>query len=99
LGVFWGSRHDENSHRRRPAAGSCRPRRARADPAFCTNYSTAAVRQAHVAHVTPPCAPGAIGARWTENYRVHYGWCITAPYAAVNAERAMRTAYLRSCRG
>ena len=70
-----------------------------ADPAFCTNYSTAAVRQAHVAHVTPPCAPGAIGARWTENYRVHYGWCITAPYAAVNAERAMRTAYLRSCRG
>jgi hypothetical protein len=70
-----------------------------ADPAFCTNYSTAAVRQARVAHVTPPCAPGAIGARWTENYRVHYGWCITAPYAAVNAERAMRTAYLRSCRG
>ncbi|MGC1695565.1 MAG: hypothetical protein WA743_09855 [Pseudolabrys sp.] len=49
--------------------------------------------------MTPPCAPGAIGARWTENYRVHYGWCITAPYAAVNAERAMRTAYLRSCRG
>lgn len=69
-----------------------------ADPRFCENYSTAAVRQTAVAHSTPTCAPGAIGTRWTENYRVHYGWCITAPYAAVESERAMRTRYLRNCR-
>jgi hypothetical protein len=69
-----------------------------ADPRFCADYSTAAVRQARVAHMTPSCAPGAIGTRWTENYRVHYGWCITAPYGAAERERAMRTRYLRSCR-
>jgi hypothetical protein len=67
------------------------------DPRFCENYSTAAVRQAAVAHRTPTCAPGAIGTRWTENYRVHYSWCITAPYGAAETERAMRTRYLRNC--
>jgi hypothetical protein len=29
---------------------------------------------------------------------VHYGWCITAPYAAAESERAMRTRYLPNCR-
>ena len=29
---------------------------------------------------------------------MHYGWCITAPYAAAESERAMRTRYLRNCR-
>lgn len=69
-----------------------------ADPRFCAEYSTAAVRQARVAHEVPPCAPGAIGTRWSVNYRVHYSWCITAPYGAAEAERGMRTRYLRSCR-
>jgi hypothetical protein len=68
------------------------------DPGFCANYANAAVRQAHVAHMAPGCAPGAIGARWTENYRVHYSWCITAPYPAAESERGMRTSYLRHCR-
>jgi len=70
-----------------------------ADPRFCSDYAAAAVRQARVAHATPSCAPGAIGTRWTVNYGVHYGWCITAPYGAAEAERGMRTRYLRSCRG
>ena len=65
-----------------------------ADPRFCADYSTAAVRQARVAHMTPSCAPGAIGPRWTENYRMHYGWCITAPYAA--AESRTRHAHALS---
>ncbi len=69
-----------------------------ADPRFCADYSAAAVRQARVAHAVPTCAPGAIGTRWSLDYRVHYGWCITAPYAAAEAERGMRTRYLRSCR-
>jgi hypothetical protein len=69
-----------------------------ADPRFCANYSSAAVKQAEVAHRTPPCAPGAIGTRWSVDYRVHYSWCITAAFPAVEAERDMRTSYLRSCR-
>lgn len=69
-----------------------------ASPNFCAAYSTAAVRQAEVAHHTPPCAPGAIGARWSVDYRVHYSWCITASPVAAEEERAMRTRYLRSCR-
>ena len=69
-----------------------------ADPRFCADYSAAAVRQARTAHMTPACAPGAFGGRWTENYRVHYSWCITAPYGAAERERALRTRYLRSCR-
>lgn len=69
-----------------------------ASPGFCANYASTAVRQAEVAHRTPACAPGAIGTRWTVNYRVHYGWCITASPFAADQERALRTRYLRSCR-
>lgn len=70
-----------------------------ANPNFCANYASAAVNQARVALRTPPCAPGAIGARWSPDYRVHYSWCITASPPATAGERAMRTRYLRSCRG
>ncbi len=70
-----------------------------APPEFCASYAAAAVRQAEVAHRVPPCAPGAIGTRWSVQYGVHYGWCITAPFAAADRERAIRTRYLRSCRG
>ena len=69
-----------------------------ASPGFCANYATAAVNQVRIARRTPPCAPGAIGARWSGDYRVHYGWCITAAPAAAADEREMRTRYLRSCR-
>ena len=69
-----------------------------ASPAFCANYSHAAVAQARIAHATPPCAPGATGARWSIDSRVHYSWCITAPIMNAESERAHRTNYLRSCR-
>jgi hypothetical protein len=70
-----------------------------ADPGFCSGYATAAVRQVEVARETPPCRPGLIGTRWSPDYRVHYGWCITARYEAAEEERHQRTEYLRSCRG
>jgi len=69
-----------------------------ASPEFCADYSTAAVRQAQAARSNPACAPGAIGTRWSEQYGVHYGWCITAYPRAIEEERQMRTRYLRSCR-
>jgi hypothetical protein len=70
-----------------------------ADPGFCSNYSTAAVRQVQAARENPACRPGLMGTRWSPDYRVHYGWCITAPYGAAEEEREMRKRYLQSCRG
>jgi hypothetical protein len=70
-----------------------------ADPGFCSNYSTAAVRQVQAARKNPACRPGLMGTRWSPDYRVHYGWCITASYGAAEEEREMRKRYLQSCRG
>ncbi|HEY0223548.1 MAG TPA: hypothetical protein VGC38_03460 [Pseudolabrys sp.] len=70
-----------------------------ANPEFCAAYAQAAVNQARAARANPACAPGLAGTRWSGEYGVHYGWCITAPGPAVAEEREMRTRYLRSCRG
>lgn len=69
-----------------------------ADPAFCHDYATAAVRQVEAARSVPACNRGT-GARWTIDYKVHYDWCLTAAPAAVEAERNARTNWIRSCRG
>ena len=69
-----------------------------ADPGFCRDYATAAVRQVQLARSSPACDRGT-GARWTSDYRVHFDWCLGAAYPAVEAERAARTAWIRSCRG
>jgi hypothetical protein len=69
-----------------------------APPDFCRDYATAAVRQVELARAIPACNRGT-GPRWTTDYRVHFDWCIGAPPGAVEAERAARTNWLRSCRG
>jgi hypothetical protein len=69
-----------------------------ADPGFCRDYATAAVRQAEVARSVPACSR-ASGPRWTTDYRVHFEWCLGAALGAAEAERAARTNWLRSCRG
>lgn len=69
-----------------------------ADAGFCRDYAAAAVRQVEVARSNPICDRGR-GPRWTSDYRVHFDWCLGAPYAAVQAERAARTNWIRSCRG
>ncbi len=69
-----------------------------APPGFCHHYAAAAVRQVEVVRSTPACNRG-IGARWTSDYRVHFDWCLGAAPAAVEAERAARTNWIRSCRG
>jgi hypothetical protein len=69
-----------------------------ADPGFCREYATAAVRQVELARSIPPCNRG-IGARWTADYRVHFDWCLGAAPGAVEAERAARTNWIRSCSG
>jgi len=69
-----------------------------ADPGFCRNYATAALRQVSVARSIPRCAMGAVGARWSPRFEVHFNWCLHAPYAAAGRERDARTAMLRACR-
>jgi hypothetical protein len=69
-----------------------------AEPGFCRDYATAAVRQVELAKSIPACNRGT-GARWTVEYRVHFDWCVGAAPAAVEAERNARTNWIRSCRG
>jgi hypothetical protein len=69
-----------------------------APPDFCRDYATAAVRQVEAARSIPACNRGA-GPRWTTDYRLHFDWCLGANPAAVEAERAARTNWLRACRG
>ena len=65
---------------------------------FCREYATAAVRQVEIARSTPACNRG-VGARWTTDHRVHFEWCLGVAPGAVEAERAARTNWIRSCRG
>lgn len=69
-----------------------------ADPGFCQTYATAALRQVEVARSNPRCAMGAVGARWSPRFEVHYNWCLGAPYPVVQRERDARTFFLRRCR-
>ena len=69
-----------------------------ADPAFCRNYAQAAINQVRGALANPGCAARIQGARWSSDLQLHYGWCLSQPYAAAGAERDARTAFLRGCR-
>ena len=69
-----------------------------ADPGFCDGYARAAINQARLARQVPPCAPGAYGARWSMDYRTHYGWCLGARYRDAESERQARGQYLAACR-
>lgn len=69
-----------------------------ADDQVCRDYAVAAVRQVRVMHEIPACNRG-MGARWTDDWNVHYQWCRGATYQQLGAERDARTNWLRSCRG
>ena len=74
------------------------PQARAAEPGFCREYATAAVRQVELARSVPACNRGT-GPRWTIDYKVHYDWCLGAAPGAVEAERNARTNWIRSCRG
>ena len=69
-----------------------------ADPGFCRDYATAAVRQVEISRSIPACNRG-VGPRWTTDYRVHFDWCLGAAPGVVESERNARTNWIRSCRG
>ena len=80
------------------AAAFCSGAAQAADAEYCKGYASAALHQVRGARTNPACAPGAQGARWAQDYRVHYDWCLGHSVAATGEERDARTNYLRSCR-
>jgi hypothetical protein len=68
-----------------------------ADPAFCRQYSRAALKQVHGGLANPHCAVGLQGARWSTDFSVHYEWCLGVSYADAGGERGARSRYLRAC--
>ena len=69
-----------------------------ADPAFCKQYSKAALSQVRAGLSNSRCAGGLQGARWSSEFAVHYEWCLGASFGAAGSERDARTSYLRACR-
>jgi hypothetical protein len=69
-----------------------------ADPAFCRQYSHAALNQVHGGLANPRCAAGMQGSRWSTDFAIHYQWCLGVSYVDAGAERDARTSYLRGCR-
>ena len=68
-----------------------------ADPGFCGSYATAALRQVKLAYEIPGCAH-VQGPRWSQDYNVHFNWCLTQDFGQIGRERDIRTGYLKSCR-
>jgi hypothetical protein len=70
-----------------------------AGPGFCRDYANAALNQVRAALSLPGCRGGMGGSRWSADFPTHYSWCLGAPPAAAEEERAARTVHLRRCRG
>jgi hypothetical protein len=70
-----------------------------AGPGFCRDYANAALNQVRAALSLPGCRGGMGGSRWSADFPTHYSWCLEAPPAAAEEERAARTVHLRRCRG
>ena len=68
-----------------------------ADPAFCRQYSQAALRQVRDGLASPRCAAGLQGSRWSTDFSVHYQWCLGVSYADTGVERDARSRHLRGC--
>jgi hypothetical protein len=69
-----------------------------ADPAYCDQYARLAIHEVQVNMSIPGCFKG-FDNRWHLDYQRHYEWCLTASYAAVNAERDYRRMRVAQCQG
>jgi len=69
-----------------------------ADAAYCAQYARLALHEVRVNMATPGCFKGFDG-RWHLDYQRHYSWCLTASYAAVDAQRDYRRMRVYQCQG
>jgi hypothetical protein len=67
------------------------------DPGFCDHYARHAVAQFRWAADTPGCRLDNPG-RWHADFRVHFDWCLSAPFGAPQNEEAIRGEHLHHCR-
>ena len=67
-----------------------------AGPGYCSRYADNAVR-AQLRNIRYRC--GFTGRRWFTDYRDHYRWCISAPWAAADREEKERRRLLGACLG
>jgi hypothetical protein len=65
-----------------------------ADPAFCQEYARRAVAQFERA-AAQGCPVG--GPRWTPDFNVHFGWCLTQPPWSAEREAHIRHERLEHC--
>jgi len=68
-----------------------------ADPNFCGNYARMALNQVRIASEYGNCAYRAVGPRWSNNFAVHYNWCLGSSYDAAQNERFTRKGFLDAC--
>jgi len=68
-----------------------------ADPNFCGNYARMTLNQVRIASEHGNCAYRAVGPRWSNNFAVHYNWCLSASYDAAQNERFTRKGFLDAC--
>jgi hypothetical protein len=68
-----------------------------ADPAFCREYTRAALNQVRGGLADPRCAGRLQGARWSTDFAIHYEWCLGVSPAAAGEERDARSLYLKNC--
>lgn len=68
-----------------------------AGPEFCEDYAHGAIIQVRGGLNNPRCVSGMQGARWSAEWRVHYNWCLGVGPREAEAERNIRTAFLRGC--
>lgn len=65
---------------------------------FCEGYAHAAINQVRDARAhARTCEPGLDNARWVDNWRVHYDWCLGVSPREAERERDIRTNHLRAC--
>lgn len=61
---------------------------------YCNNYALKAV-EAYLNNINWKCGYG--GARWHDNYKVHYDWCMKVPQSAADSEMKERQDSLDQC--
>jgi hypothetical protein len=70
-----------------------------AEPAFCKPYAKAALNQVRGGLTDPACASRLQGSRWSTDFAVHYEWCLGVSAGDADAEKNVRTRYLKGCVG
>ena len=68
-----------------------------ADEDFCRGYAQAAVHEVEHAMDQHRCRDMMQGARWSTDWRVHFGWCRHVSRDAARAENDARRDALMSC--